>query len=188
MLGLDQFIDHCCGRGESNPAFLPAGGYGQSGEQMGFTGAARNRHTLLSFHGQSSFTIDGIRYSARRCSRNAGTGGRAAREACARCQLTESPEVSLSALFELGATLDALPLTRPYSTISSETHLLEEEAGEDGAKTRECRLESPAARAGVGGAHRLGTSTGADPASASRRIGATADATRGRRGCGGGGR
>src|SRR6516225_7299031 len=110
------------------------------------------------------------------------------REACARCQLTESPEVSLSALFELGATLDALPLTRPYSTISSETHLLEEEAGEDGAKTRECRLESPAARAGVGGAHRLGTSTGADPASASRRIGATADATRGRRGCGGGGR
>src|SRR6516162_6914005 len=40
MLGLDQFIDHCCGRGESNPAFLPAGGYGQSGEQMGFTGAA----------------------------------------------------------------------------------------------------------------------------------------------------
>src|ERR1700746_1545716 len=96
---------------------------------MRFAGAARNRHTLLSFHVQSSFTIDGIRYSARRCSRSAGTEGRAvreawfvccrintwalvpewmtSREACARCQLTESPEVSLSALFELAATLDA---------------------------------------------------------------------------------
>jgi hypothetical protein len=88
------------------------------------------------------------------------------REACARCQLAEVPEVSLLALLELAAALDALPLGGRSSTICSETDLVEE-AGEDGGKTRERQLESPTARVGVGGTNRLGRTAGADPASAS---------------------
>jgi len=76
------------------------------------------------------------------------------REACAHCQLTEVPAVSLLALLELAAALDALPLGGLSSTISSKTDVVEE-AGENGGKTRERQLESPAARAGVGGANRL---------------------------------
>ena len=34
MLGLDQFIDHCGGRGESNPPLLPASSHTQSRCQM----------------------------------------------------------------------------------------------------------------------------------------------------------
>ena len=40
MLGLDQFVDQCRGGGESHPPLLPAGRHHQSGEQMGFAGAA----------------------------------------------------------------------------------------------------------------------------------------------------
>jgi hypothetical protein len=42
------------------------------------------------------------------------------REACARCQLAEVPEVSPPALLELAAALDALPRASRSSTIRSE--------------------------------------------------------------------
>jgi hypothetical protein len=41
------------------------------------------------------------------------------REACARCQLVNAPEVSISALLELKAALDALPVAGRSSTIPS---------------------------------------------------------------------
>src|SRR5215472_3395176 len=107
------------------------------------------------------------------------------REACAHCQLTEVPAVSLLALLELAAALDALPPGGRSSTISSKIDVVEE-AGENGGKTHERQLESPAARVGVGGTNRLGSTAGADSASGSRRAGATADATRHGRGRGGG--
>src|ERR1700683_2574916 len=40
MFGLDHFVDQGSGGSEANPALLPAGGYCQAGEEMGFTGAA----------------------------------------------------------------------------------------------------------------------------------------------------
>jgi hypothetical protein len=76
------------------------------------------------------------------------------REACALCQLTEVPAVSLLALLELAAALDALPLGGRSSTMSSKTDVVEE-ARENEGKPRARQLESPAARAGVGGANRL---------------------------------
>ena len=54
------------------------------------------------------------------------------REACTRCQLAEVPEVSLPALLELAAALDALPLASRSSTIRSERDSVEE-ADDDGA-------------------------------------------------------
>src|SRR5215831_18424916 len=79
------------------------------------------------------------------------------REACAHCQLTEFPEVSLSALLEVATALDALPIVSRSSTICTETTSVEE-AGEDGTKAREREFESPTARVGVGGANRFGES------------------------------
>ena len=40
MLGLDHLVDQRGGGGEAHPAFLPAGGDGQAGQQMGLAGAA----------------------------------------------------------------------------------------------------------------------------------------------------
>ena len=40
------------------------------------------------------------------------------REACAHCQLTEFPEVSLSALLDVATALDALPIVSRSSTIA----------------------------------------------------------------------
>src|SRR3984893_10298108 len=56
---------------------------------MSFAGTAQNRHILLSFQVQSSFTIAGIRCSARRCSPNDCIAVEAAREAwCVYCRIT----------------------------------------------------------------------------------------------------
>lgn len=89
MLGLDQFVYQPGGTGEAHSALLPAGGYRQPGEEVSFTGPAQNRHILLSFQVQSSFTIGGIRCSARRCSPNDCIAVEAAREAwCVYCRIT----------------------------------------------------------------------------------------------------
>jgi hypothetical protein len=172
----------------------------QADEQVGPAGPARNGHILLSFHVQSSFRWHprfGQALFSKRLHR--GPGGErslmcllpdntwapvpewmTSREACARCQLAEVPEVSLSALLQLAAALEALPLAGHSSTICSEMESVEE-AGEDETNTGQRQLESPAARASVGGANSLGRTAGADQASASRRTSATAQVTRRRR-------
>jgi hypothetical protein len=85
------------------------------------------------------------------------------RERCARCRLAEAPEISISALLELEAALNALPPVRCSSTIGSEKHSEAREGSGDGAQAREQQTESAAARAGVGEANWLGGATGTDP-------------------------
>src|SRR6516225_6523246 len=81
---------HQIGRTEEASLVSPlCGKIAERDREVSLADTRRNRHTLLSCHVQSSFTIDGIRYSARRCSRSAATAGRAAREAwCVCCRTT----------------------------------------------------------------------------------------------------
>ncbi|HEY2484270.1 MAG TPA: hypothetical protein VGI36_03935, partial [Candidatus Binataceae bacterium] len=76
------------------------------------------------------------------------------REACARCQLVNAPEASISALLEVKAALDALPVAGRCSTIPSQKNPKGKEAGEDGATERERQIESTPTRASVGGTNR----------------------------------
>jgi hypothetical protein len=72
------------------------------------------------------------------------------REACARCQLTEAPEISISALLELAAALDGLPLAGRSSTIRSEKHSERREAGDDGEEPREQHDREPSSSSWCG--------------------------------------
>jgi hypothetical protein len=76
------------------------------------------------------------------------------RETHALCQLSEAPEISISALLELDAALGC------SSTIGSEKHPEVREGGRDGAHPREQQTESAAVRAG-GGEIRSGASSAA---------------------------
>src|SRR5271156_3497075 len=63
------------------------------------------------------------------------------RERCARCQLAETPEVSISALLELYAAPNALPPVGCSSTIGCEKHREVREGGGDGGQPRSSKRE-----------------------------------------------